>query len=280
MSWQRCQSKSWPSSPSCIRTRVESAEPHVRWLEELTANDALAAHLEVELNIDQDDIVSPWRAAYTSAVAFLIGGLLPVLSMRSSLPAAIAPCQLLSQFSSLWRSPAQPAATSAAVPHYGRLFGCYWRRARARRRPSSLRLLLPVLAEAAQCRAIRSRCTAQATAINHPTARGVRPRPVQPEFQFSSSASARSVPAVTRDPDSGSQRSYGLNCRIQPTRSAGSPVSQDQVVHQAAARLACHRGDSQVIVSTAEARSQAGSPRPPLLQIQEADPQGRLYPRP
>ena len=36
--------------------------------EELTAKDALAAHLEAELNIDQDDIVSPWRAAYTSAV--------------------------------------------------------------------------------------------------------------------------------------------------------------------------------------------------------------------
>jgi VIT1/CCC1 family predicted Fe2+/Mn2+ transporter len=49
--------------------------------EELTAQDALAAHLEVELNIDQDDIVSPWRAAYTSAVSFLIGGLLPVLAM-------------------------------------------------------------------------------------------------------------------------------------------------------------------------------------------------------
>jgi vacuolar iron transporter family protein len=49
--------------------------------EELTANDALAAHLDVELNIDQDDIVSPWRAAYASAVAFLIGGLLPLLAM-------------------------------------------------------------------------------------------------------------------------------------------------------------------------------------------------------
>jgi len=35
----------------------------------------------VELNIDQDDIVSPWRAAYASAAAFLIGGLLPVLAM-------------------------------------------------------------------------------------------------------------------------------------------------------------------------------------------------------
>ena len=49
--------------------------------EELTANDALAAHLDAELNIDQADIVSPWRAAFASAVAFLIGGLLPILAM-------------------------------------------------------------------------------------------------------------------------------------------------------------------------------------------------------
>ena len=49
--------------------------------EELTANDALAAHLDAELNIDQSDIVSPWRAAFASAVAFLIGGMLPILAI-------------------------------------------------------------------------------------------------------------------------------------------------------------------------------------------------------
>ena len=49
--------------------------------EELTASDALAAHLEAELNIDQKDIVSPWRAAYASAVAFVVGGLLPILAI-------------------------------------------------------------------------------------------------------------------------------------------------------------------------------------------------------
>ena len=49
--------------------------------EELTANDALAAHLDVELNIDENDIVSPWRAAYASAIAFTIGGLLPLLAI-------------------------------------------------------------------------------------------------------------------------------------------------------------------------------------------------------
>jgi VIT1/CCC1 family predicted Fe2+/Mn2+ transporter len=45
--------------------------------EELTAHDALSAHLSAELNIDRDDLVSPWRAAFASAVAFTIGGLIP-----------------------------------------------------------------------------------------------------------------------------------------------------------------------------------------------------------
>jgi VIT1/CCC1 family predicted Fe2+/Mn2+ transporter len=49
--------------------------------EELTAKDALAAHLSVELNIDQNDIVSPWRAASASALAFVVGGVLPVLAV-------------------------------------------------------------------------------------------------------------------------------------------------------------------------------------------------------
>jgi len=49
--------------------------------EELTEKDALAAHLDIELNIDPNDIVSPWRAAQASAVAFLVGGVLPVLAM-------------------------------------------------------------------------------------------------------------------------------------------------------------------------------------------------------
>jgi VIT1/CCC1 family predicted Fe2+/Mn2+ transporter len=49
--------------------------------EELTAKDALAAHLSAELNIDLDDIVSPWRAAAASALAFLVGGVVPLLAM-------------------------------------------------------------------------------------------------------------------------------------------------------------------------------------------------------
>ena len=49
--------------------------------QELTAHDALAAHLEVELNIDEDDIVSPWAAAAASALSFLIGAVLPMAAI-------------------------------------------------------------------------------------------------------------------------------------------------------------------------------------------------------
>ena len=46
---------------------------------ELTEHDALTAHLSAELNIDPEDIVSPWRAALASAVAFIAGALLPLV---------------------------------------------------------------------------------------------------------------------------------------------------------------------------------------------------------
>ncbi|MFB2585339.1 VIT1/CCC1 transporter family protein [Herbiconiux liukaitaii] len=48
---------------------------------ELTAKDALAAHLAIELNIDEDDVVSPWHAAAASAAAFTIGAILPLLAI-------------------------------------------------------------------------------------------------------------------------------------------------------------------------------------------------------
>lgn len=46
---------------------------------ELTERDALRAHLAAELGIDPDDIVSAWRAAFASALAFLCGALLPFI---------------------------------------------------------------------------------------------------------------------------------------------------------------------------------------------------------
>ena len=48
---------------------------------ELTANDALAAHLETELGITEESVVSPMAAAGASALAFTVGGLLPFLAI-------------------------------------------------------------------------------------------------------------------------------------------------------------------------------------------------------
>ena len=58
---------------------------------ELTAHDALAAHLEVELHIDQEDLVSPWQAALSSAVAFTLGALLPLVTILLLPPALKIP---------------------------------------------------------------------------------------------------------------------------------------------------------------------------------------------
>ena len=55
---------------------------------ELTEHDALTAHLSAELNIDPEDLVSPWRAALASAVAFIAGALLPLVVILLA-PAAI-----------------------------------------------------------------------------------------------------------------------------------------------------------------------------------------------
>ncbi|WP_296603885.1 VIT1/CCC1 transporter family protein, partial [Nocardioides sp.] len=47
----------------------------------LTAQDALAAHAEVELGIDPDDITSPVHAAWASMLSFTIGAMLPLLTI-------------------------------------------------------------------------------------------------------------------------------------------------------------------------------------------------------
>lgn len=56
---------------------------------EMTRDDALRAHLDVELGIAEEDIPSPVGAAVSSGLAFTLGGLLPVLAILLP-PAAIA----------------------------------------------------------------------------------------------------------------------------------------------------------------------------------------------
>jgi vacuolar iron transporter family protein len=48
---------------------------------ELTDHDAFAAHVEVELGIDPDDLSNPWQAALSSAVAFTLGAVVPLIAI-------------------------------------------------------------------------------------------------------------------------------------------------------------------------------------------------------
>ncbi|ALO67592.1 hypothetical protein AS189_15210 [Arthrobacter alpinus] len=48
---------------------------------ELSEHDVLAAHLSAKLNLDAEDVVSPWHAAFASAIAFTLGAILPMLAI-------------------------------------------------------------------------------------------------------------------------------------------------------------------------------------------------------
>jgi VIT1/CCC1 family predicted Fe2+/Mn2+ transporter len=48
---------------------------------ELTAHDPLAAHAELELRIDPEELTNPWLAAVSSAVSFTVGALLPLVAI-------------------------------------------------------------------------------------------------------------------------------------------------------------------------------------------------------
>lgn len=47
---------------------------------EMSSDQRLAAHLRLELGLDEDDLTSPWMAAGASAVAFISGALLPLFA--------------------------------------------------------------------------------------------------------------------------------------------------------------------------------------------------------
>ena len=49
--------------------------------EELTAHDAFAAHADAELGIDPQGLTNPWHAAVSSAVAFTVGSILPIVAI-------------------------------------------------------------------------------------------------------------------------------------------------------------------------------------------------------
>lgn len=49
--------------------------------DELTRHDALAAHLEIEIGLDQRELTKPWAAAGSSAAAFSVGAVLPIVAI-------------------------------------------------------------------------------------------------------------------------------------------------------------------------------------------------------
>ena len=49
--------------------------------QELTEHNAFAAHVDAELGIDPHELTNPWHAAFSSAAAFTVGALLPLLTI-------------------------------------------------------------------------------------------------------------------------------------------------------------------------------------------------------
>ncbi|MCQ9369855.1 VIT family protein [Corynebacterium sp. 35RC1] len=75
------------------------AETAARGAREIQNNDPLAAHLQLELGIDEEELTSPIAAAISSAISFTLGALLPLLAAVSA-PAdtkvfVVAACTLI-----------------------------------------------------------------------------------------------------------------------------------------------------------------------------------------
>lgn len=69
--------------------------------EELTAHDALGAHLEAELHIDENEVLKPWQAAIASGVAFLAGAVLPMLAILLPPPELRIPITFIATLAAL-----------------------------------------------------------------------------------------------------------------------------------------------------------------------------------
>lgn len=67
-----------------FRSQGLSEETAERVATEMTAHDPLSTHLRVELGIDAEELTNPWHAAGASAVAFVVGALLPVAAILAT----------------------------------------------------------------------------------------------------------------------------------------------------------------------------------------------------
>ena len=48
---------------------------------ELTAHDPVKAHFDAELGIDPNNLTNPWHAAFASAASFLVGAVIPLITI-------------------------------------------------------------------------------------------------------------------------------------------------------------------------------------------------------
>lgn len=55
---------------------------------EMTQHDALAAHADIELGIDPNQLTNPWQAAFASGAAFTVGALIPLAAVLLAPPTA------------------------------------------------------------------------------------------------------------------------------------------------------------------------------------------------
>lgn len=63
---------------------------------ELTAQDALAAHADAELGLDAAELTNPWHAAFASAMAFFAGAVIPLFAILLPPPGMRVPVAFVS----------------------------------------------------------------------------------------------------------------------------------------------------------------------------------------
>jgi VIT1/CCC1 family predicted Fe2+/Mn2+ transporter len=64
-----------------LQARGLSHETSVAAARELSEDNALRAHLSVELGINEEEFANPWAAALSSALSFTLGSLLPLVAI-------------------------------------------------------------------------------------------------------------------------------------------------------------------------------------------------------
>ena len=101
------------------RSRGLSPETARQVAVELTERNALLAHLDAELGIDPEDIPSPWAAAWASALAFLLGSILPMLAILLPPPEWRIPVTFVAVLAALAIT-GTLGARLGGTPHVGR----------------------------------------------------------------------------------------------------------------------------------------------------------------